>query len=151
MNAILSLFLYAVTTIAAPQDDAVRELTAVADAWDKAIVRKDQPAIEANMAPDFLQIRGNGKLVGREDFIRGIMDPTLTLDPYVVEDFSVRLLGDAVALLYGRIRMKGSSSGERFEDHFRYIDTYAKRGGRWQVVSVQITLMATAQEQQPAP
>lgn len=146
MKAILSLLLCAVATAAAPQDDAVRELTAIADAWDKAIVRKDQPAIEANMAADFLQIRGNGKVVGHEEFIRGIMDPTLTLDPYVVEDFSVRLLGDSVALLYGRIRMKGSSSGERFEDHFRYIDTYTRRGGRWQVVSVQITLMAPARE-----
>jgi ketosteroid isomerase-like protein len=149
MRLFLSLFLCAASTPATPQDDAVRELAAIADAWDKAIVRKDLAGIEANMAPDFLQIRGNGKVVGREEFIRGIMDPALRLDPYAVEDFSVRLLGDA-ALLYGRIRMKGTSSGEPFEDHFRYIDAYAKRGGKWQIVSVQITLMAPEENKQGA-
>ena len=131
---------------APPAEDAVRDLTASADAWDKAIVRKDIPAVEANVAPDFLWIRGNGTVVDREGFISNITSPTLKLDPYVVEDFRVRQLGDT-ALLYGRIRMTGTSSGERFEDHFRYIDVYAKRGGKWQVVSVQITPIVAAEKQ----
>ncbi len=121
-------------------DATVRELTALADAWDKAIVTRNVPAVESNMAADFKQIRGNGNVVGREQFVRDITDPTLKIDPYVVEDFSVRVLGDA-ALLYGRIRMTGSSSGERWESHFRYIDVYARRNGKWQVTSVQITPM----------
>ncbi len=118
----------------------VRELTALADAWDKAIVARDVPAVESNMAADFKQIRGNGIDVGREQFIRDITDTKLKIDPYVVEDFSVRVLGDA-ALLYGRIRMSGTSSGERWESHFRYIDVYARRNGKWQVTSVQVTPM----------
>lgn len=97
------------------------------------------------MAPDFLWIRGNGSVVGREEFVRNITASTLKLDPYVVEDFRVRVLGDA-ALLYGRIRMTGTSAGERFEDHFRYIDVYAKRGGAWQIVSVQITPIVAAEK-----
>lgn len=121
-------------------DATVRELTALADAWDKAIVARNVPAVESNIATDFRQIRGNGIDVGRAQFIRDITDPTLKIDPYVVEDFSVRVLGDA-ALLYGRIRMTGSSSGERWESHFRYIDVYARRNGKWQVTSVQITPM----------
>lgn len=133
-------------TAAPPSEDAVRHLTAIADAWDKAIVRKDIAAVEANVAPDFLWIRGNGTVVGREEFIRNITAPTLKLDPYVVEDFRVRVLGDT-ALLYGRIRMTGTSSGERFEDHFRYIDVYAKRGGAWQIVSVQITPIVATEKQ----
>ena len=42
----------------AREDDStlVARLTAQADRWDKAIVRKDRTAIEENMADDFRQI-----------------------------------------------------------------------------------------------
>lgn len=133
---------------AAAQGDAVKELTALAAAWDKAIVTRDVRGVEANMAPDFQQIRGSGRMVGREEFIRDITAPDLKIDPYVVEDFKVRVLGDA-ALLYGRIRMTGTSGSERFSEHFRYIDVYAKRNGKWQVVSVQITPMPADAPKQP--
>jgi ketosteroid isomerase-like protein len=122
------------------QSNVERELKAIADAWDQAIIKRDVPGVEANVAPDFQQIRGSGRVVGREQFIRDITAPTLKIDPYVVEDFGVRVYGDT-ALLTGRIRMSGTASGERFEEHFRYIDVYVRRGGKWKVVSIQITPM----------
>jgi len=124
-------------------EEAVRELTALSHAWDKAIVERNIAGVESNMAPDFKQIRGSGVVVDREQFIRDITDPALKIDPYVVEDFSVHLLGDT-ALLYGRIHMTGADSGERFASHFRYIDIYVRRDGKWKVVSVQITPMPPA-------
>ena len=136
------LFVVANSVAAAPASDAetVKELTALSDAWDKAIINHDRAGVEGNMAPDFKQIRGSGNVVGREEFIRDILDPQGKIDPYKVEDFSVKLLGDT-ALLYGRIRMTGTDEGKRFESHFRYIDIYVRRGGKWKVVSVQITPM----------
>jgi heat shock protein HslJ len=46
----------------AADDPVVAQLSAQADAWDKAIVRKDRAAIEANMAEDFRQIDGRGSV-----------------------------------------------------------------------------------------
>lgn len=138
---LLSALVLGFTTFAAQAQSGVeRELKAIADAWDQAIIKRDIPGVEANVAPDFQQIRGSGRVVGREQFIRDLTAPTLKIDPYVVEDFGVRVYGDT-ALLTGRIRMSGTASGERFEEHFRYIDVYVKRNGKWQVVSVQITPM----------
>ena len=116
----------------------VAELTAQADAWDKAIVRKDRAAIEGNMAEDFRQIDRRANVETKASFVTGLMDPDLTIDPYTVEDFEVRLYGDA-ALLSGRTQMTGTYKGEPFASHYRYIDVYAKRGDAWQIVSVQIT------------
>ena len=79
----------------------VSALTQQADAWDKAIVRKDRAAIVGNMADDFRGIDGAGTVENKTAFVDGLMDPRLTIDPY--------------------------------------IDIYAKRNGRWQIVSVQIT------------
>lgn len=116
----------------------VERLTALSDAWDKAIVRKDRPAIEGNMAEDFRQIDRAGNVETKASFVEGLVSPDLQIDPYTVEDFDVRLYGD-VALLSGRTRMTGKYQGKPFTSHYRYIDIYVKRDGAWKIVSVQIS------------
>jgi ketosteroid isomerase-like protein len=118
----------------------VAMLTKLGDDWDKAIVRKDLPAIANNMCDDFRQIRVSGEIVDKANFLRDITSPELTIDPYAVEDFDIRLYGD-VALLSGRTRMTGRYAGMPFTSHYRYIDIYVLRDGRWQVCNVQITRM----------
>lgn len=119
-----------------PADRA--ELKRLSDAWDQAIVRKDEAAIAGNMAEDFRQIDGYGNLENRQSFVAGLVDPKLTIDPYTVEDFEIRLYGD-VALLSGRTHMTGRYDGKPFESNYRYIDIYVRRDGQWKIVSVQIT------------
>ena len=129
----------ATTTL--PQDaDTIATLTRQADAWDKAIVRKDRAAIEANMADDFRQIDGQGQVETKQSFVEDLVSADLVIAPYTVEDFDIRLYGD-VALLCGRTRMTGSYQGKPFKSHYRYIDIYVRRDGRWKIVSVQISKM----------
>jgi ketosteroid isomerase-like protein len=116
----------------------VATLTRLSDEWDRAIVRKDEPAIAGNMAEDFRMIDRHGTVEAKPAFVAGIMDPKLTIDPYTVEEFDVRLLGDT-ALLSGRTHMTGKYDGEAFESNYRYIDIYVRRNGTWKIVSVQIT------------
>lgn len=113
-------------------------LSAQADAWDKAIVRKDRAAIEANMAEDFRQIDGAGNVETKTSFVNGIVSPELEIHPYTVEDFEIRIYGD-VALLSGRTRMIGRFQGKSFTSHYRYIDIYVRRDRDWKIVSVQIS------------
>lgn len=124
--------------VLADNSATVAELTAQADRWDKAIVRKDRVAVEANMADDFRNIDGYGQVAGKAAFVADLMSADLEIDPYTVEDFDVRVYGD-VALLSGRTHMTGRYNGKPFTSHYRYIDVYVKRGGRWKVVSVQIS------------
>jgi ketosteroid isomerase-like protein len=117
---------------------AVEQLTRQADAWDKAIVRKDREAIAANMSDDFRQIDAGGGVESKASFLEDILSPKLRIDPYTVEDFEVRVYGD-VALLSGRTRMTGAYDGKPFATHYRYIDVYVRRNGAWRVASVQVT------------
>jgi ketosteroid isomerase-like protein len=118
--------------------DVISQLSVQADAWDKAILRKDRAAIEQNMSEDFRQIDGAGNVEAKASFVDGLTSPDLQIDPYVVEDFDVRVYGD-VALLSGRTRMTGRYQGTPFTSHYRYIDVYVRRQGQWKVVSVQIS------------
>jgi ketosteroid isomerase-like protein len=123
------------------RERTVALLTRTADNWDKAIIRKDRAAIEANMADDFRQIGGGGNVETKASFVEGLLSPALEIDPYTVEDFDVRLYGD-VALLSGRTDMTGRYDGKPFTSHYRYIDVYVRRQGTWKVVSVQISKIA---------
>ncbi|MDT9001868.1 nuclear transport factor 2 family protein [Paucibacter sp. APW11] len=116
----------------------IEQLRRQSAAWDEAIVRKDRAAIEANMAADFRQIDADADLETKASFVDGLMSPKLVIAPYQVEDFEIRLYGDT-ALLSGRTRMQGSYDGKPFSTHYRYIDVYVRREGRWQIVSVQLT------------
>ena len=128
-------------TIAAENDGDVAALTRLSDDWDKAIVRKDEKAIAANMADDFRMIDGYGNVSAKQAFVADIVDPKLSIDPYSVEEFDVRVYGDT-ALLSGRTHMTGRHDGKPFESNYRYIDIYVRRAGTWKIVSVQITKLA---------
>lgn len=120
-------------------EQAVRtQLTKQAEDWDRAIVSKDRAAIAGNMAEDFRQIDGDAHLETKATFVDGVMLEALSIDPYVNEEFEIRLYGD-VALLSGRTRMTGRYEGKPFASHYRYIDIYVRRAGEWKVVSVQIS------------
>ena len=124
-----------------PADDRaqlVAKLYMQADLWDKAIVRKDRAAIEANMADDFRQIDSGGNVETKASFVDDLMSPELHIDPYAIEEFDVRIYGN-VALLSGRTRMTGRFQGKPFNSHYRYIDIYVRRGEQWKIVSVQIS------------
>jgi len=136
-----ALSLLAACAAPVPGADDIATLTAQAERWDQAIVRKDRAAIEANMAEDFRQIDGAGNVETLRSFVDELVSPELQIDPYTVEDFEIRLYGD-VALLSGRTRMTGRYQGKPFASHYRYIDVYVKRDGRWRIVSVQISRMA---------
>lgn len=125
------------------QQTVVAQLKKQADDWDKAIVRKDRAAIAANMAEDFRHIDHEGNISDKAAFLDNIMSPKLRIDPYPVDELSVRFYGDrnSVAALSGRTRMTGGWDGKEFKAHYRYIDIYAKNKGKWQVVSVQISPM----------
>jgi ketosteroid isomerase-like protein len=120
--------------------DVIAHLRQLSDNWDKVIVAKDEAAIAGNMAEDFRIIDRRGNIEGKKAFVDGILDPKLTINPYTVEDFEVRLYGDT-ALLSGRSHMTGSYEGQPFTSNYRYIDIYVRKGGVWKIVSVQITAL----------
>ena len=109
-----------------------------ADAWDVAIVNKDRRAITANMADSFMHIDSDGATADKEQFIQRIVSEDLTISPYNVDGFKIRIYGNT-ALLTGTTDMHGTYKGKAFTSHYRYTDTYVNENGAWKVVNVQTT------------
>lgn len=109
-----------------------------ADAWDRAIVAKDRPAVAANMSDDFVQIDSRGNISNKDAFLKGLLSPDLAINPYTVDEFQIRLYGNT-AIVNGATDMTGTYKDKPFRTHYRFTDTYIKHQGVWRVVSVQTT------------
>ena len=133
--------LLATTLATAMTPSTADELRAQATAWDRDIVRRDRAGIEKNLHPKFFQIDKTGARHERAEFIEGLLDPKLQIDPYTVPDLEVHQFG-TTALLTGTTRLSGHYDGKPFQTHYRYIDTYVRENGRWSIVAVQITAIS---------
>lgn len=117
------------------------EITRQAAEFDRAVVRKDASALGALLTEDFRLIRSHGEIDTKASFLNGFKSPDLTTDPYVVEDFNARLYGDS-ALVCGRVKMTGTSTGVPFTLTYRYVHTYIRTNDAWKVCNIQITPMS---------
>lgn len=137
-TALLALSAAALAAPALAADDAA-EVRAAAKAFDDAQVQGDRAALERLLAPDYLFVRGSGRVGDRRDFIAGFTAAGQRLEPLRIEDpLFLRVTGD-VAIVGGEAWIKGVENGRPLAEHFRYSDVFAKRDGRWLVVYTQVT------------
>ena len=138
---VLMACLVGCTTAPIANRDPAAQLRQQADAWDRAIVRKDVQSISQNMAESFQQIDSQGNLSNKTEFLSAITSDKLTIFPYHPEDVVIRFYG-GVALISGTTNLHGTYDGKAFKTHYRYTDTYVNESGTWRVVNVQTTEMS---------
>jgi len=136
--SILPLIVLAMPASAqAPADNA--EVRSAAQAFDDAQLHGDRAVLERMLAPDYLLVRGSGRIGDKKDFIDGFTDPNTHLEPFEIKDrLFIRPSADT-AIVGGEARVRGTDHGKPFQEHFRYSDMFAKRNGQWVVVYTQVT------------
>lgn len=117
------------------------DLARAAHDYDLAQMRNDKAELERLLAPDYRLFNSAGQVQDKESFIADSTAPTWKLAPFKVEEPLERLEGDT-AFLGGVATLKGSSAGRAFSSRLRFMDVWAKRDGRWQVVFTQATKVA---------
>ena len=111
---------------------------AVAD-FDRAQLHSDAAELQRLLADDYVLFNSQGKVENKADFLRDYAQ--MQLEPFTVEDETVRYWGDG-AVLAGVATLKGVSEGQPFSARLRFSDIWRKRDGRWQVVFTQATRAA---------
>lgn len=136
-----SLFVLVAQQVGAQEGDVLDREMALkkqSDAWIAAIISKDRVALETSMAESFVMIDMDGRLVDKRSFISNVTSPDLTIEPYVFEEFKIRIFGDT-AIVNAKNRLRGTFKGQSFSRLYRYTDVFVQEAGRWRVVSVQAT------------
>jgi ketosteroid isomerase-like protein len=127
---------------APPVPDTLRkQLLAIEQSWDDALVAKDLSTLQRIMAPGFRFIDADGSIMERQALLDGIASPKLVIDPFLTRDVQVRVYG-ATAVLTGWFEQTGTYAGERFHVRQRYTDVYARQDTSWVAVSAHASNLA---------
>jgi uncharacterized protein (TIGR02246 family) len=106
--------------------------------YDNAILKQDAAVFERLFADDFVVIKIGGKLSAKAQEIAEARSGETKFEVGRSEDVKVRFYGDT-AIVNGRWVEKSVTKGKPFEGSHLYTTVYVKQGGKWQIVSDQVT------------
>ena len=132
----MNIFVLALTGVVAAQSGS---LAGASKAFDDAQLHHNRQIIESFLAPDFQYVTRKGQRKSRADFIAATTASGEVLQPFVVSDHRVLALGSNGGVASGDVTVKGLEDGKPVSDHFRFVDVFSKRLGKWVVVYTQVT------------
>ena len=138
----LSMLLFIFCLTAVGQDRTAKalsdEILRLDAARFLAMTRGDVAELNRILADDLVYTHSSGRVENKKEFIASIEQGTLKYVSIQNEEATARIYGDA-ALISGRAKVTISSGGQQQSFVLRYLDVYAKRGGKWQMVAWQST------------
>jgi hypothetical protein len=134
----LALALILMSGWAVASGDPLKEVEALEKARFKAQIALDVPTLRPMLADDLYYCHSTGVCQNKEEFIDFVTSGTNKYVAMDVIDMRPRLVDGAV-VVNGKLDIRVISNGK--EQHFQgiYTDVYAKRDGRWQLVTWQST------------
>jgi ketosteroid isomerase-like protein len=117
------------------------ELTKIENDWPRIIKERDVATVRKNEADDAVFVYPDGSLGDKAQDVKDMEAGSLSADSWEVLDLKVNVIDNDAAVVIGRNVVKGGKykmpdgkttdiSGE-----YRWVDTFARRNGQWQVVA----------------
>ena len=104
----------------------------------QAMAAKDIATLDALLADDLVYTHSSARLDTKHSLIANMKSGATVYSAVEPSELRAQDLGDAV-ILTGVARVKVSSNGKDLDFRVRFTDAYAKRSGRWQMVTWQST------------
>ena len=129
------------------------ELLRIENDWPRVVKEKDVAAVGRVEADDAIFVYPDGSVGNKQQDLNDIGGGALTADTIVMSDLTVKVLDSDAAFVTGQTEVKNGKyktpdgKTKDISGKFRFIDTFARRNGEWQLVagiSTQITATAVA-------
>jgi hypothetical protein len=106
-----------------------------------AYIRRDSVALDRLWADDYVRTTTRALVRNKADIIQFYLHRSPTYDTVFTRDLVIRRYG-MVAVAHGIIEYRyKNTAGAATVERDRYLDVWAFRDGRWQVVATQATLV----------
>jgi hypothetical protein len=120
-------------------EETVKFMLAAEAKWANSAC-SPQPDLKDIIADDFQGTSTKGLRYGKEDAITS--DPKSVSRDCQLGEVKVRFFGDSIAIAYGaENRMAKEDDGKETKRCQMWTDTWLKRGGKWQIVAAQDTIV----------
>jgi ketosteroid isomerase-like protein len=113
-------------------------LTQIEKEWAAAYVKNDAAALDRIIADDWIEINADAKTGTKAELIDAVKSGKSTTQTNEIGTTKVRVFGD-MAIVNGTSTTKSSEQGRDTSGQYVWTDIFARRNGRWQVVSSQAT------------
>ncbi len=117
------------------------ELLRIENDWPRVVREKDVAAVRSVEADDGIFIRPDGTVVTKAQDVAEMETGALTADSWEMAELKVKVLDKDAAVVSGVSIVKGGKykmpDGKSIDisGDYRFIDVFARRDGRWQLVA----------------
>jgi ketosteroid isomerase-like protein len=122
-----------------PSNDEI-QITQLERAWNQAEARHDAAAVTNIVADTLTYIDFDGSIMNKAEYVKDVTSTAYQADHLFDEGLKVVVYGNA-AVVTGVYRETGNTKGKNYVHRVRYTDTWIRRGGVWQCVASQNTLI----------
>jgi ketosteroid isomerase-like protein len=129
-----------VKTVIAAQEahmDDERQITALFEAGDLALMRADIDGLSRIFAEDYVQYDASGKPFSKQEVLESLRTGSVRYPSIVSTGRRIRLFGE-MAIVHGSETDEVEAGGRRFSVRYLYMDVVFRREGRWQIVGSQL-------------
>jgi hypothetical protein len=128
--------------VGAPDDPTVKAMIATERMWSASSCAP-QPGLRDAIADDYQGTATNGHRVKKADVIE--TDTTALDRECTLGDVAVHFFGDDLAVLYGgESSLRKDKAGVEKKRCLIWTDTWLRRGGKWQIIASQDTVVTCA-------
>jgi len=121
-----------------PQSDDEKQILALHESGDKALMSADLAALARIFADDYVQYNESGQAFTKQDVLDNFRTGKIRYSSIVSTSRKIRLLGNGMAVVNGSENDVAEADGKRFNVRYVYLDVLEKRNGKWQIVASQL-------------
>jgi ketosteroid isomerase-like protein len=106
----------------------------------EAMEKNDLAALGELLSDELVYAHSSGAVDGKGPYLEALKTGKTRYKRMVADQLNVRIFGDT-AVINGRARVSVDSGGQAIEGMLSFLDVWAKRNGRWQMVAWQSARM----------
>jgi uncharacterized protein (TIGR02246 family) len=121
------------------------ELESVNQRWVGAWLARDPEEVDAMMAPGYVYVAPDGRVMSRKAIMEIVESPEYALSWGGRSEVSVSRITPDLAMVVCRWRGEGMYRGRRFRDDQRCSSLFVKRAGTWLVAHEHSSTLASSE------
>jgi len=120
-----------------------QEVRQMIQKYRSALLQRDIPVLEKIWADDYIFVNGSGEVLTKAQRLSNLKSGATSLDSINQEEnITVRVYQNS-AVVTSRVTLKGQYSGKQISGQYRSTLVWVKGPAGWQLVSNQLTALAT--------
>ena len=124
-------------------NDPAEQVRQLETQYGEALIKKDIATLQRIWSDDYQFINGSGALLNKAQRLENVRSTQTEIRAVQETDVRIRLVGGNTAVLTSHLVLTARYSGQEASGEYRNTAIWVKNQGSWQMVSNQITPIAT--------